>query len=87
MANNKTPNMLRFTQRTVIRMTWAWFVGMIFGLVIGAYAVVTEITTIDTVYNFLNLYVGAPVLGTLIGYIAKSAIENVTKMREHIEEE
>lgn len=72
--------MIQFSKRIVKWLCAFWFIGGLFGLILGAYAVRVEITTVDTVYNFLQLYIGAPVGATIIGYLCKSAFENVKKI-------
>jgi len=71
-----------FSKRMVRWMCIFWYIGGVFGLTVGTYAVITEITTVDTVYNFLMFYIGVPVSGTILGYLCKAAFENVAKINK-----
>lgn len=72
--------MKEFSKRIVKWFSIVWFIGGTYGLLVGAYAVITEIATVDTVFNFLIAYIGAPVIGSILGYLCKAAFENVKKI-------
>lgn len=78
--------MIEFSKRVVQWLCIFWFIGGIFGLAMGAYAVRVEIATVDTVYNFLQMYIGAPVSATILGYLCKAAFENVKKIAKKTDE-
>lgn len=73
--------MVEFSKKIVKYLCIFWFIGGVFGLILGTYAVRVEIATVDTVYNFLQYYIGAPVSATIVGYLCKAAFENVKKIK------
>lgn len=66
-------NVVQFSKKVVFLMVVMWFISTIFAMVI----VWRETSMLD---SFLT-YVGAPVTGTLVLYMAKSAFENNAKIK------
>jgi len=73
-----------FSKRTVCAMTVLWFIGAVVGgfvvlwqLFTGAYAV-----QLDSLLN----YIGMPMTGGIVGYMAKSALENLEKVKRYTDD-
>ena len=81
----KQPNakkMIEYSKRVVKWVVFMWFVGALYGLIAGAYAVITEVSTVENLFNFITLYISAPFSGTIVGYFTKAAFENVQKIKK-----
>lgn len=71
--NKVMKNIIEFSKKVVFLMIVMWFIASIFAMFI----VWRETSMLD---SFLT-YVGAPVTGTLVLYMAKSAFENNAKIK------
>lgn len=78
-------NLKEYSKKIVRHMIIAWFVGVVFGCaVILAELVLQYRGTGYTVHlPELLTYIGAPVSGCIIGYLVKSAFENVKKIEKN----
>ena len=73
-----------FSKRTICAMTVLWFIGAAVGIAAvivqlagGSYSV-----QLDSLLN----YIGMPMTGGIVGYMAKSALENREKIRGYSHE-
>lgn len=76
--------------KTVIRaMIVLWFVGAVFGAVVVVVQLIQSFISgspySQTVVNLPELlsYIGMPVSGAIVGYLAKSAFENREKIKNN----
>ncbi len=66
--------MKEFSKKIVVAMTVLWFVAGFFGMCV----VTLEPTLLECFLSF----VGMPVSGAIVGYLAKSAFENREKIKK-----
>lgn len=67
-----------FSKKVIVAMTFLWFAAAIFGGIV----VWRQGYGLDSLLS----YVGAPMTGAIIGYMAKSAFENREKIKKAIVE-
>ena len=67
-----------FSKRVIVAMTLLWFAMAIFGAVVAWRQGYGLESLLD--------YVGAPMTGAIIGYMAKSAFENREKIKKKFEQ-
>lgn len=80
MTRKPKRRMVEFSKHVIVAMVLLWFVVAVFAMVV----VIVQLVRNDSMIaiNDLLTYIGAPVVGTLIGYMAKSAFENREKIKQ-----
>ena len=79
--------MKNYSKRVIRLMIALWFVGAVFGAAVVVVQLVMSAGSpyTSTVVNLPELlnYIGMPVSGAVIGYLAKSAFENREKIKNN----
>ncbi len=81
--------MKNYSKRVIRLMIALWFVGAVFGAAVVVVQLVMSFVAgspyTSTVVNLPELlnYIGMPVSGAVIGYLAKSAFENREKIKNN----
>lgn len=81
MEQTEKPKKKReYSKAAITAMIVLWFVGAVFGMAVVVWQLVTAAYTVNI--SDVLLYIGAPMTGGIVGYLAKSATENKEKIKK-----
>ena len=77
--------LMEYSKKVIRFMIVLWFIVAIFGMAVTVYQLIftPEYVNTDGLYNF----VGIPMVGGVVSYLIKSAVENKQKIKNDSEEE
>lgn len=83
----KKSKLQEYSKKAIAAMIVLWFVVAIFGMIVTVYKLkhtaYPENVSLDALFN----YVGVPMVGGIVTYLLKSAVENKQKIKKSSAEE